>query len=202
MYTGLLHTHKLVVTVFLLLYLIKLVLLVLNKFETLQNFSKKTRIAEMIISVLFLVTGIYLGMNSGAIGSWLWVKLLAIAIAIPVAIVGFKRNNKALAAMSVMLIIYSYGVSEIKSPVFKKTKQDNTALADGASIYNAKCSQCHGGDGKSGLSGAKDLTVSTLSFEEKRNVILHGKNAMMGYKGQLTEEQVNAVTGYVEQLKH
>src|SRR5687767_4655187 len=104
MYTGMLHSHKLVVTLFLLHYVIKFTLLMLNKKEALDKYSRKTKVAEMIISTLFLATGIYLAANSGNTGMWLWVKLIAIAISIPVAIVGFKNGNKALAFMAMILI--------------------------------------------------------------------------------------------------
>ena len=60
MYKGILHSHYLVVVLFLLIYVIKTILLLSNKNDLLAKFSKKVKIAEIIISVLFLVTGIYL----------------------------------------------------------------------------------------------------------------------------------------------
>ncbi|MBP9069466.1 MAG: SirB2 family protein, partial [Bacteroidia bacterium] len=60
MYKGFLHTHILVVTLFLLLYVIKTILLLSNRTDLLQKFSKMFKIPEMIISTLFLITGIYL----------------------------------------------------------------------------------------------------------------------------------------------
>ena len=94
MYTGMLHTHKLVVTLFLLLYLIKTILLLLNKRDSLVKFTAKTKVLEMIVSVLFLATGIFLASKSGNVGTWLWVKIAAIAISIPLAVIGFKNQNK------------------------------------------------------------------------------------------------------------
>jgi uncharacterized membrane protein SirB2 len=207
MYTGMLHTHTLVVTLFLLQYLIKTILLLANKTESLQSYTKKTKVAEMIVSVLFLATGIYLAMQSGNTGQWLWVKLGAVFISIPLAVVGFKKQNKMLALLALLLIVYAYGVSETKSPVFKKAamgENNFSAVPDeqlGKTIYEAKCMNCHGGDGKMGLSGAKDLTASTLSRDEKKAIITNGKNAMMPFKDQLTTEQIDAVTSYVESLK-
>ena len=207
MYTGMLHTHNLVVTLFLLQYVIKTVLLFLNKTETLQNYSKKTRIPEMVISVLFLATGIFLAMNSGIIGNWLWVKLAAVFISIPVAIVGFKKLNKGLALVSLLLLVYAYGVSETKSPVFKKQHTGENEFANvspdvlGKTIYDAKCINCHGSDGKLGLSGSKDLGASLLSHEEKKQMIMEGKNAMMSFKDELSPDQIEAVTTYIESLK-
>ena len=120
MYTGMLHTHKLVVLLFVLIYLIKTVLLLLNRNESLQSFTRKIKIPEMIISALFLLTGIYLAFNTGDKGTWLWVKIAAIIVVIPLAIVAFKKSNKMLALLSFIILVYIYGISETKSPNFKK----------------------------------------------------------------------------------
>ena len=206
MFTGMLHTHKLVVILFLLQYLIKTILLLMNKTEALQNYTKKTKVPEMIVSTLFLATGIYLAMNSGINGNWLWVKLIAVFASIPIAVVAFKKMNKGLAVLSLLLIIYAYGVSETHSPVFKKSHNDNefanvSPELLGKAIYDSKCVNCHGSDGKSGLSGSKDLTLSVLTHEEKINTISAGKNAMKAYKDQLTVEQIVSVADYIETLK-
>lgn len=206
MYTGMMHTHKLAVILFLLLYLIKTLLLVLGKTDTLARVTKATRVAEMIISTLFLATGIYLAINTGNKGMWLWMKLVAVAVAIPLAIIGFKRANKNLALLSLILIVFSYGISETKSLTMSKDKDagttvDNSDIATGEIIYKNKCVLCHGDDGKLGLSGSKDLTASTLSRDEKINIITNGKNAMQPYNEMLTANQIIAVTNYVETLK-
>lgn len=205
MYTGMLHTHKLVVSLFLIIYLIKTALLVLNKHESLDSFIKRTKVAEIIISTLFLLTGIYLAMNSANNGTWLWMKLFVIACSIPLAVIGFKKKNQSLALVSLMFLIYAYGISETKSPFMsdekKKVDTANVPVAEvGKKIYEEKCILCHGSDGKLGLSGAKDLTQSTLTHDEKVALVMNGKNAMMSFKEQLTPEQVEAVVLYVEAL--
>ena len=200
MYTGILHTHTLVVSLFLIIYLIKTGLLMFDKNELLQTFTRKIKVTEMIISFLFFATGIYLAVNTGNAGNWLWVKLIAVLISIPLAVIGFKKMNKGLAFLSLILLIFSYGISETKNPLFKN---ENTAVTsnDGKIIYEAKCLHCHGTDGKMGLSGARDLTQSQLKYEEKILIISNGKNAMMGFKDQLNEQQIKAVADYVESLK-
>ncbi len=200
-----LHTHKLVVLLFVLIYLIKTVLLLLNRNENLQSFTRKIKIPEMIISTLFLLTGIYLAINTGDKGTWLWVKIAAIVVVIPLAIVAFKKSNKMLALLSFIILVYIYGISETKSPNFKKEKAATTfentdATTLGKNIFESQCTTCHGSDGKLGLSGAKDLTLSTLSHEEKVALIINGKNVMKSFKNDLTPEQIEAVTNYVEQL--
>lgn len=206
MYTGMLHTHTLVVMLFIILYLIKTTLLMMDKNETLRKFSAKTKVPEMIISFLFLATGIYLAVNTGNGGIWLWVKIGIVALSIPIAIIGFKRERKPMALLSMMCLVYAYGISETKSPTFKKeaNKEEfkNVTTADlGKQIYETKCMLCHGPDGKLGLSGAKDLTQSPLTSEKKIEIIKKGKNAMAGYETQLSEEEIKAVAEYVNNLK-
>lgn len=206
MYTGMLHTHTLVVMLFVILYLVKTTLLMMDKNEMLRKFSAKTKVPEMIISFLFLATGIYLAINTGNRGIWLWVKIGIVALSIPIAIIGFKRERKPMALLAMMCLVYAYGISETKSPTFKKevSKEEfkNVATVDlGNQIYEAKCKMCHGPDGKLGLSGAKDLTQSQLTPEQKIEIIRKGKNAMAAYETQLSDEQIKSVAEYVNNLK-
>src|ERR1700741_142838 len=116
MYKGFLHTHILVVTLFLLLYLVKTILLLSNRNDLLQKFSKMFRIPEMIISTLFLVTGIYLALQlpfGGKYDYLFWIKIAMVLASIPIAVVGFKKSNKILAALSLLLITGSYGLAEV-----------------------------------------------------------------------------------------
>lgn len=205
MFTGMLHTHTLAVMLFLVLYLIKTALLVSGMNDALDKFSQKTKVAEIIISTLFLLTGIYLAFNSGQVGSWLWIKLIAVFSSIPLAIIAFKRKRKPLALLALIFLVYSYGISETKSPFFiKKAAGDFAGLSGielGKKVYESNCMACHGNDGKLGLSGSKDLTVSALSFDEQMEIVRKGKNSMMAYEKLLTDEQIQAVTEYVRSLK-
>ncbi len=205
MFTGMLHTHTLTVMLFLVLYLIKTALLVSGMNNALDKFTAKTKVAEMIISTLFLLTGIYLAFNSGQLGSWFWIKLIAVFTSIPLAIIAFKRKRKPLALLALIFLVYSYGISETKSPYFKKELTGNFAGLSGTElgkkVYESNCIACHGSDGKLGLSGAKDLTASPMSFDEQLETVRNGKNSMMAYQKLLTDEQIQAVTEYVHSMK-
>ena len=205
MLTGMLHTHKLVVTLFLLIYLIKTILLLLNKKEALETFTKKIKLTEIIVSVLFLITGIVLAINSPDIGSWFWCKIAAVVLSIPLAVVAFKKKKPGAAILSVVLLVYAYGVSETRSPVFKKEKTTIAVSAnkseEGKEIYTKLCVSCHGDNGKLMLGGAKDLTISTLRKEELITQVKQGKNMMPSFAGQLSEEQMSAVVDYISTLK-
>ena len=121
METGIRHTHLLVVILFLLIYLIKTTLLLMNKQETLMKFSKMVKVPEMIVSTLFLVTGIYMLTQVPEIKSLLIIKIAAVFLSIPLAVIGFKKQNKILAVASLLLIVGAYGLAEMS----KKQKLTN-----------------------------------------------------------------------------
>lgn len=212
MFTGLLHTHKLVVVLFLLLYLIKTILLLINKKEALASFSKKTRIPEMIISTLFLVTGLVMIFQLPSVNKFMIFKIVAVFASIPLAVIGFKKSNKILASLSLILLIGSYGLAEMSRRYVEKVEVSQgiitdasatnyDALVHGKALFTANCVQCHGEDGQLGLAGSKNLTVSQLDEAGIKNIISNGKNAMPPYKKVLNEQEVNALTKYVQGMK-
>ena len=192
MYKGILHTHTLVVTLFFLIYVIKTVLLLSNRQDLLQRFSKFIKIPEMIISVLFLVTGIYLLTQVAEIKSTLWIKLALVALSIPVAIIGFKKGNKILAALSLLMITASYGLAEMG----RKQKVVVVEGLDGKIVYEANCKLCHGVDGKLGASGAADISKTIMDAATIKQTILQGKGSMNPVE--MPDEQAAAVAAYVE----
>ncbi|HRN93354.1 MAG: SirB2 family protein [Chitinophagales bacterium] len=204
-YVMLLHTHKLVVILFLLHYLIKTVLLVLNKQEALAKYSKPTKVPEMIISSLFLITGVVMLVMGAQVTTLLLVKIVLVFAAIPLAVIAFKKGNKGLAILSILCVIASYGLAEANRSKRGKVTVDTTAeagnsLAIGKKVYTEACAACHGDTGNAGLAGAKDLTTSTLNHEEVLSIIQTGKNSMPAYK-KLTTEQIEGVAQYVESLR-
>ena len=72
---------------------------------------------------------------------------------------------------------------------------------DGAAIFRKYCVTCHGANGKLGLSGAKDLSVSSLSLEDRIAVVTNGRGLMASYRETLTEAQIKAVVEYTLQFK-
>ena len=72
---------------------------------------------------------------------------------------------------------------------------------DGSRIYKTYCVTCHGLYGDMGSVGAFDLTQTTLTMEEKIEVITNGRNTMGAYAELLTPEQIIAVAEFTETLK-
>jgi mono/diheme cytochrome c family protein len=203
MYKGFLHTHYLVVTLFLLIYVVKTILLLSDKRDLLANFTRKVKVFEMIVSALFLITGIYLATQlpfNGKYDYLFWIKLIMVFASIPLAIIGFKRGNKILAALSLLLITGSYGIAEVYSKrkgIAKDGAAQNIAANDGKALYNANCASCHGADGKLGASGAMDISTSQLDVQGMKDIILHGRNLMQPVN--VSDEQATAIATYVNE---
>lgn len=205
MQTGLLHTHTLLVTLFFIHYVVKLVLLLTNSTQKLSTYSQKTKIAEMVISVGFLVTGIMLALNATVLGNLFVVKLVMVFASIPLAVIGFKKSNKMLALVSVLLIAGAYGLAEVnkkqKAGGKIETNEASSGIEIGKLVYVEKCQVCHGSDGKLGGSGAKDLSATQLTDEQILELINNGKNSMPGFKEVLSNDQAKGVIEYVRALK-
>jgi mono/diheme cytochrome c family protein len=181
-------------------------MLLTNNKDGLARFTKMVKVPEMIISVLFLATGVYMLTQIPEIKSFLIIKIVAVLVSIPLAIIGFKKGNKALAVISFLLLITAFGLAEMS----KKQKSGDTteqvapgenATLNAEDIYTANCAKCHGDDGKSALLGASDLSISTLDANAKIEIVKHGKGVMTPFEGILNDEQIGAVIGYIETLK-
>ncbi|MBN8695040.1 MAG: SirB2 family protein [Bacteroidetes bacterium] len=209
MFKAIFYTHLVAVNLFLLIYLVKTILLVANKNEALAKFTKINKVPEMIISTLFLLSGIYLLTQIGTT-TLLIIKIVIVMLSIPVAIIGFKKSNKVLAVLSLVMIIAAYGLAEMNKKKIDKQTVDasvaNTedanydAVKHGESVYTAYCQSCHGAGGANGAGGL-DLTVTQTDHVTKLERIKNGASSMPGFKDVLNEKEIEAVTAYVESLK-
>jgi mono/diheme cytochrome c family protein len=200
------YTHLVSVIIFLVLYLVKTILLVMDKQEPLAKMTRVTKVPEMIISVLFLVTGIYMLTQIPEIKSFMIIKVIAVFASIPLAVIGFKKKKKILAILAVILLIAAYGLAEMSkkqgSSKQKSKGTETSATAEiGHDIFVANCVACHGEDGKLQLMGSPDLSVSSQPLETRIEIIRNGKGVMNGFAGILNEEQIRAVAEYSETLK-
>jgi mono/diheme cytochrome c family protein len=218
---GMLHTHVLVVTLFLLFLLFKTILLLANKNELLAK-VRKLKMIDPILGVLMLATGGYLlSLYGAAAPTYLWVKLVIVLLIIPIGIIAFKKENKAMAIVAVLLTLYIYGASEVGSLTF--SRNETVAVADespannaaevviegetaeliknGKEVYIAECKKCHGEDGKKGLFKAPDLTQSKLNLSERVAWIKKGKGVMPAYENELSASEIEAVALYLDELK-
>jgi uncharacterized membrane protein SirB2 len=213
MYMILYYTHKITVILFILIYLVKGFMLLTDRKDALENIRSAIRVPEIVISVLLLVSGIGLWINISEMRTLFILKLVAVFIAIPLAIIAFRRMNKALAVLVIILLIGSYGLAEMNKysmvkrlelpkDIVTNVKADNyNALVHGRALYNGHCINCHGEDGKLGMSGANDLTRSVLNKKQVIYRINVGQYTMPGYADLFTEEEIEAVAEYAMSLR-
>ena len=101
--------------------------------------------------------------------------------------------NKYLTILFVATFFFACGSGE-KSPVENSTPK--SAVIDGKKIFKKNCTICHGLYGDMEVNGAKDLNLSSLTKDERIEIITNGKNVMTPFKGVLTPEQIEAVAQY------
>ncbi|MBK8505319.1 MAG: cytochrome c [Saprospiraceae bacterium] len=70
----------------------------------------------------------------------------------------------------------------------------------GRKIFRTYCITCHGIDGKLGLNGAKDLSISILTTEERTLQVTKGKGLMTPFEGILNADQIQQVVEYTESM--
>lgn len=227
---GFLHLHITVVVLFMLFFGYKLVLLFANKKASLTTFRQKTKVVDMILGSLILLTGGYLLYALKSFEPYLIGKLVLTLAAIPLGIISMKRENKILGLLTMAIFVYNFGVAETNSLTFQKEKiviqpeavstdtsvtvpdstnpantilnqNDQVALKNGKVIYTQVCAACHGQDGKLGVGGAKDLSVSTLTHQQVVAMISQGKGLMQPYEGVLSEQEIEAVATFTEGLR-
>ncbi len=80
-------------------------------------------------------------------------------------------------------------------------KPNKKTLAQGKKLFKQNCVICHGIDGKLGMNNSKDLTISTLTKEERVSIVKNGKGTMNAFKAILKPEQIQAVVDYTFTLK-
>ncbi len=198
MFAAIKNIHVISVIAFLLLYFIKTILLISGKEDALTKITKSTRIPEMIVSFVFLATGIYLLIEIPQIKPLLIVKIGLVFMSIPIAIIGFKKRNKILGALALVMITASYGLAEMAGKNKAVVSTENAAgLANGADLYSSNCALCHGDNGKAGIMGAADLSMTKASTDSIKNTVLNGKGTMAKIEG-LTPDQAAAIADYVE----
>ena len=71
----------------------------------------------------------------------------------------------------------------------------------GKVVFKQYCVLCHGADGKLGLNGSKDLTLSDLPLDSVLYQIKNGKGTMLPYKDILNDAEIDSVTQYVISLR-
>lgn len=107
---NIIHLHLLLAILFLVSYSIKSILFLSGKKEAFVIYKKKTLFVETLFSLGFLVFGFWVfifHIKSGAYASmhWLDPKITLALIAIPLGIIGFRKENKIMVTLSLAFFI-------------------------------------------------------------------------------------------------
>jgi len=203
---GILHLHVTLVILFLGFFMVKLVLLMLGKKNTLNRIRNRFKIVDIILGTLMLLTGVFLLTLKQNFEFYMVTKIVLMLVAIPLGVIGIKRGKVALSLSSIIIFAYIYVVAETRSAKLKRTykvieyDQSISEIEQGKTIFNALCVECHGQDGKKSLFNAPDLTSSKLSEDEKRDVITNGRKVMPKYKNDLHKEEIENLLKYIQTL--
>ena len=68
-------------------------------------------------------------------------------------------------------------------------------------MFKNYCALCHGRKGNMTINGAKDLSKSKTSIDERVAQIYFGKGTMTPFKGIIKDEEIVAVAMYIDELK-
>lgn len=108
--------------------------------------------------------------------------------------------RKLIIAIVVLFMALSYGClpnESSRSSVNKNVPQSKIDLSlNGEELFAMNCKICHGIRGNLELNGAKDLNKSTLSLDERIEIITNGKNAMTPFRKILSKEEIRLVAEY------
>lgn len=100
----------------------------------------------------------------------------------------------------VVASIYACGSKDASKNNNTVSSSDSKPKVDGAAVYKQHCELCHGVDGKLGVNGSKDLTVSELDLNERIAQISKGKGLMIAYENILSLSEIKAVAEYTMTL--
>lgn len=223
--TGMLHTHTLVTV----LFVIAMLVTVITSFGDKEKPTPKwLKLSHMILGTLMLITGVYLMIKSpNGMEPYILVKLALVLVATPLGIIGGRKKNAPMAMVSFVLVLavgfLAYAkpdalrniptdvqsVEEVmdemkgKEEAGEMTEAEKNAQAVkiGKSLYYKRtCNTCHGDDGAAGFQNSKNLSESTLTDDEIKNIILNGKGVMPPNED-LSDSEVRYLTAFVKSFR-
>jgi len=112
--TAVIKAHEGIVYLFLLLFIVKSFLFLTGKTVPFQSIRAKTKVLDMILGALVLASGFYLVSVRASIEAWVIIKLLVVLAAIPLAIVGFKKENKMLVGLATLAFVGIFIIMKLK----------------------------------------------------------------------------------------
>lgn len=221
--TGILHTHTLIVSLFLVLQVVTLVWVAMNASKKDVSSPKWLKLSHMILGSLMLLTGLFLMFRSpSGMEPYVLLKLGLVLIATPLGIIGSRKKSIALTAVATLLVMGTYYLGWSKPEALRSVPTDlvevtagnavveggqsdevstDQAIKIGKSLYfKRNCNSCHGTDGAAGFQKAKNLQLSTMSDKEMAEIIVNGKGLMPANEG-LNDSEVDYLVNYIKTFK-
>ena len=105
--------HITTVSLFLLSLLVKISLVIIAKYGLLEWYTRTFRITDMLLSLVFLGTGIFLWnrWNFSLEPTWFRIKLLLVVAAIPLGIIGIKKQSRLASLLTAGMFLYVFVLS-------------------------------------------------------------------------------------------
>ena len=111
----------------------------------------------------------------------------------------FKYTGLSLFVAAGFLLLFGCGTGG--ESISKPAATDTPSESQIKRAYVMKCALCHGNDGKLMASKAPDLSLSTLSFEERVAIISYGKGTMPPQKDILNDATIRGIANFIEQFR-
>lgn len=174
--------------------------------DKLERIWQRTKIPDWAFALLLAASGLFVLIS---IKHWEWyhlMKLAGVALVIYFLRGRSKANYASLVLISFILTVGILVLSIVKPLPEKHVagsigKEEESLV--GLSIFQAKCMECHGADGKLGRFGAIDLSGSVISLNDRVDAISNGRplTVMRAFKNELTNEEILSVAVYIEKLR-
>ncbi len=110
------------------------------------------------------------------------------------------RSHFFLSILTALFLIVA-ACSEPSGDEKKATAAPAPTVPDGLAVFRKYCVNCHGADGRLGLSGAKVIPDSKLTQAEREILIKKGRNLMTPFETLLTDAEIKAVAEFTFSLK-
>lgn len=177
-----------------------------NQKDKIEKIWQRTKISDWAFVLLLAASGLFVLIS---INHWEWYHLMKLA-GVALVIYVLRRSSKANYA-SLVLISFILTVGILVLSIVKPLPEKNVATIPGKeeeslvglSVFQAKCMECYGADGKLGRFGAIDLSGSVISLNDRVDAISNGRplTVMRAFKNELTIEEIQSVAIYIEQLR-
>jgi cytochrome c553 len=208
--TGMLHSHLLLVVLYILLFTIKVILLFINQKNLLATFNGKTRKLHIILASLMLLTGLILAYRSPVgLADFSIAKYVLILLGVVLGVISIKKLNKGLALGALLAFVYVFGISKTHSLLLQNQESrvrealqsfpsnlEEQKAERGKAIYQQACLRCHGEKGDAQFRKAFNLAASTSSDNVKAAAIKYGRNAMPKFE-YLSDSEIQDVIAYI-----